>query len=87
MDQCTSEKQDFLKNILPMNEPCRICSVEENDYGMLSTIRLPLFTKEDAHQWIAKFQQSSYSTWRVDKTYHVSEKGNVFRVLLTYFVA
>ncbi|XP_071810700.1 uncharacterized protein [Apostichopus japonicus] len=58
----------------------KICHYQENGNAMEFTLRLPFTSPEDVLRWLKKFEETSYSTWRTNKTYPNSGQKNVFRV-------
>ncbi|KAJ8032144.1 hypothetical protein HOLleu_25583 [Holothuria leucospilota] len=75
-----------LQALLPKlheDQSYRVYDYKEDGNTVQCTLRLPLTTKDDALKWLKNFQETSFSTWRVDKTYpHAAgnKAKNIYRV-------
>ncbi|KAJ8043334.1 hypothetical protein HOLleu_10378 [Holothuria leucospilota] len=66
------ERRDMSLALLPKlheDQSYRVYDYKEDGNTVQCTLRLPLTTKDDALKWLKNFQETSFSTWRVDKTY------------------
>lgn len=61
---------DFvLQKLLPVEYSHIIEAVQPQDGGFTAVVRLPLREKEDAKEWLRHFQASSFTDFRVMKTF------------------
>ena len=78
------------QEILPTGYDYHVCTIDElpgPTFSFSGVIRVNIRDEDGAKQWVKDFEESSFCTWRVSKTFISTQRYVLFKVSqhLTFF--